>query len=48
MRNILTQEYFGIDIKKVWLVTQKEIKELKEIIGKIINSADGNYQLPLK
>lgn len=46
MRNILTHEYFGVDIKKVWLVTQKEIKELKKVTIEIINSSGNNFQLP--
>jgi uncharacterized protein with HEPN domain len=48
MRDILTHEYFGVDIKKVWLITQKEINQLKEVILKIMNSADSNFELPFK
>jgi len=32
MRDILAHEYFGIDIKKVWEVREKELPALKALI----------------
>lgn len=32
MRDILAHEYFGIDIKKVWEVKEKELPTLKSLI----------------
>lgn len=32
LRNVITHEYFGIRLDKIWLVVQKDIPGLKEII----------------
>lgn len=36
MRDILAHEYFGIDIKKVWEVKEKELPELKSLIQNLL------------
>jgi len=35
-RDILSHEYFGVDYKKVWEIKQKELRNLKENIEKLI------------
>jgi len=35
MRDILVHEYFGVDIKKVWEVKEKELSELKTLMKNI-------------
>lgn len=37
MRNILVQDYFGIDKTIVWAVVENELPALKKHIEKIIN-----------
>ncbi len=46
MRNVITHEYFGVDIKKVWLILENDIKILKKAIIEIINSVEDNLQIP--
>lgn len=36
MRNKIIHYYFDLDLEKVWLVTQHDVKELKKQIQKII------------
>jgi uncharacterized protein with HEPN domain len=36
MRDILIHEYFGVNIKRVWKVIEKDLPELKKNILKII------------
>lgn len=36
MRNKLVHEYFGIDIKTVWLVVQEDLPPLKEVVSKAL------------
>lgn len=36
MRDILIHEYFGVNLRRVWKVTKKDLPELKEKILKIL------------
>ncbi len=38
MRDILTHEYFGVDLHLTWNVTQKDIPKLKRKVAQIIKS----------
>lgn len=35
MRNIIAHEYFGVRLDQVWMVIEKDLKPLKEVILKI-------------
>ena len=35
MRNVLTHEYFGIDLDEVWQVVERDLPELKQNLNKI-------------
>jgi uncharacterized protein with HEPN domain len=35
MRNVLTHEYFGIDLEEVWQVIERDLPELKQNLNKI-------------
>lgn len=35
MRNVLTHEYFGIDLNEVWQVIERDLPELKRNLAKI-------------
>lgn len=37
LRNVLTHEYFGVNIERVWAITEKDLPGLKKQIEKIIN-----------
>lgn len=36
LRDILIHEYFGVNIKRVWIVINKDLPELKDKISKIL------------
>lgn len=38
MRNKLIHEYFGVDLKLVWVTLQKDIPILKKNIEEILNN----------
>ena len=38
MRNILTHEYFGVDLNIIWKTVEEKLPELKKIIKKMISS----------
>lgn len=38
MRNILIHEYFGVDLKLVWRVIEKDLPVLKQHIEALLNS----------
>ena len=38
MRDILIHEYFGVNLKRVWSVIEKDLPELKETVQKIEKS----------
>ena len=38
MRDILIHEYFGVNLKRVWRIVEKDLPELKSQISKILNS----------
>lgn len=35
LRDVLSHEYFGVDMKRVWDVVKKDLTELKQKISKI-------------
>jgi len=39
MRDVLIHDYMGVDLNAVWEVTQKDIRELKETVEKILRAA---------
>lgn len=40
LRHIIVHEYFGLDLERIWMVTQMDIPELKKIIEKLILEFD--------
>lgn len=40
MRNILTHQYFGIDVDVVWAVIENDLPDLKERITRILQKLD--------
>ena len=40
MRNILTHQYFGIDVDVVWAVIENDLPDLKEKITRILQKQD--------
>ena len=40
MRNIITHEYFGIDLDEVWNTIENNLPDLKQKISEIIDSLD--------
>jgi len=38
MRDILIHEYFGVNLKRVWIIVEKDLPELKGQIVKILDS----------
>ena len=42
-RNVLVHDYLGIDIERIWEITQRDIPELKQAIMSMLDvSNDGN------
>ena len=39
-RNVLVHDYLGIDIERIWEITQRDIPELKQAILAMINLSD--------
>jgi uncharacterized protein with HEPN domain len=35
-RNVLVHDYLGLDLDRIWEVTQRDIPELKKIVEKIL------------
>ena len=40
LRHIIVHEYFGVDLERIWNVTQNDIPELKNIVEKLITDFD--------
>ena len=40
LRHIIVHEYFGVDLERIWNVTQNDINELKNIVEKLITDFD--------
>ncbi len=36
LRDVLTHEYFGVNLKRVWKIIKEDLPELKEKISKIL------------
>ena len=36
LRDVLIHDYMGVDIEKVWLITQHELPKLKKVIAEIL------------
>ncbi len=36
LRDVLIHDYMGVDIEKVWLITQHELPKLKKVIEEIL------------
>jgi uncharacterized protein with HEPN domain len=37
-RNVLVHDYLGIDIERIWEITQRDVPELKHVVAKILKS----------
>lgn len=48
MRDIITHEYFGINIKRVWNIIKEDLPPFKEQIAKIIKELGGQEAIKLK
>lgn len=35
-RNVLVHDYLGIDIERIWEITQREVPQLKSVVEKIL------------
>jgi uncharacterized protein with HEPN domain len=42
MRNFVTHQYFGVDLKDIWVTVVNDIPVLKKQIQDIINDLEGN------
>ena len=40
LRHLIVHEYFGLDLERIWIVTQMDVPELKRIIEKLIKEFD--------
>jgi uncharacterized protein with HEPN domain len=40
LRHVIVHEYFGVDLERIWVVTQIDIPELKVVIKKLIKEFD--------
>jgi len=40
LRHIIVHEYFGVDLERIWNVTQNDIPVLKNIVEKLITDFD--------
>ncbi len=34
-RNVLVHDYLGIDVEKIWEITQRDVPELKEVVSRM-------------
>jgi uncharacterized protein with HEPN domain len=39
-RNVLVHDYLGLDIERIWEITQREVPELKQAILAMLNLSD--------
>jgi uncharacterized protein with HEPN domain len=39
-RNVLVHDYLGIDLDRIWEITQRDVPELKRVILSILNSSN--------
>jgi uncharacterized protein with HEPN domain len=39
-RNVLVHDYLGIDIERIWEITQRDVPELKQAILAMLNLSD--------
>jgi len=39
-RNVLVHDYLGLDIERIWEITQRDVPELKQAILAILNLSD--------
>jgi len=44
MKNKLIHYYFGVNFEIVWGIIEKDLKELNEVINKILNNEDKNIK----
>jgi uncharacterized protein with HEPN domain len=35
-RNVLVHDYLGVDIEKIWEITQRDVPELKNVVSKML------------
>jgi len=42
-RNVLVHDYLGIDIERIWEITQRDIPELKQAILAMLNLPDNSH-----
>lgn len=45
LRNIITHEYFGVNLERVWNITKDDLPELKKQIKKIFDDLNGQEKL---
>jgi len=39
-RNVLVHDYLGLDIERIWEITQRDVPELKQAVLAILNLSD--------
>jgi uncharacterized protein with HEPN domain len=37
-RNVLVHDYLGVDIERVWDITQRDVTQLKHVVAKILKN----------
>jgi uncharacterized protein with HEPN domain len=37
-RNVLVHDYLGLDMERIWVVTQRDVPELKKLVELILRS----------
>lgn len=37
-RNVLVHDYLGVDIEKIWEITQRDVPALKSVVSKMLRS----------
>ncbi|MFH0739772.1 MAG: DUF86 domain-containing protein [bacterium] len=45
LRNVITHEYFGVNLERVWNIVKDDLPELKKQIGKIYSDLGGQEAL---
>jgi len=45
LRNIITHEYFGVNLERVWNIVKDDLPELKKQIKKIYDDLGGQEPL---
>jgi uncharacterized protein with HEPN domain len=42
MRNVLVQDYFGVDLEEVWRVVERDLPDLKRKLNTLVRELEGS------